>query len=250
MEYKDSISVTRPALKEVINTSLDFPSSDSQISNYQGVQLYKDVPVDFALEIKSEYPIGKDNGAIFNIGGKDFGFSLNASTGKEYKDNKAISLGALPETKGSHFTSVTPIEGYKDVSGKPYYNVLESSEPSWNWGTSDTSERETAQYALGSNYKKLKFKLGAGEKLKGSTGDYDFFVYGDDFKVEQDKEPTGTPLVHEKLKSNSPMKEFDIDVSGVNQLTIYYRTNKSPGFSGGSEEDYVQVLVADSELSK
>lgn len=253
MEYKDSIYVTRPALKENINASLDFPSSDTQMSNYQGVQLYKDVLVDFALEIKSEYPIGKDKGAIFNIGSKGFGFSLDAATGKEYKNDKPISLGDLPEMNGSHFINNTPIERFTDVSGKAYYNVLESSDPSWNWGISDTSERETAQFALGSNYKKLKLKVGAGAELKDSTGDYDFFIYGDDYNVKQDQEPTGTPLVHEKLKSNSPMKEFDIDVCGVNQLTIYYRTNKEPGSGMGDEDEnkkYVQVLVADSELTK
>ncbi len=49
------------------------------------------------------------------------------------------------------------------------------------------------------------------------------------------------------------MKEYEVDVSNVNQLTIYYRTNKAPGSGMGDEDEtqkYVQVSVADSELTQ
>lgn len=47
------------------------------------------------------------------------------------------------------------------------------------------------------------------------------------------------------------MKEYEVDVSNVNLLTIYYRTNKAPGMVSGDESNlqkFVQVLIADSKL--
>jgi len=243
MDFGEEFEAIRPALHEQVTTLIELPQS----------QLYKGVPVDFTLSAHFKTPIGKDKGAIINFGTATMGFSVNAASGKEYKNNKPISLIDLPEMYGTNGMGEIPIEGYTDIGGNLYYNIIESSDPNWDWGVGDTSERETIQYALGSNYKKLKVKIGAGSALKDSNGDYDFFIYGDDYNVEQDEEPTGTPLIHEKLKSNSPMKEYEIDVSNVNQLTIYYRTNKAPGSGMGDEDEtqkYVQVLVADSELTQ
>ena len=243
MNFGEEFEAIRPALHEQVTTSIELPQSE----------LYKGVPVDFTLSAHFKTPIGKDKGAIINFGTASMGFSVNAASGEEYKNNKPISLIDLPEMYGTNGMGEIPIEGYTDIGGNLYYNIIESSDPNWDWGVGDTSERETIQYALGSNYKKLKVKIGAGSALKDSNGDYDFFIYGDDYNVEQDEEPTGTPLIHEKLKSNSPMKEYEVDVSNVNQLTIYYRTNKAPGSGMGDEDEtqkYVQVLVADSELTQ
>ncbi|MFP3725857.1 hypothetical protein U8V72_11705 [Priestia filamentosa] len=241
-EFNEKFYISRPAVGGQSEEDISIPQD----------KIYKGVPVDFTLTYKSSYPIGKDKGAILHVATETFSFSVDLAKGKEYKNKEAISLEDLPNTKGNLYA--TPLDGYKDVGGQTYYNVIESVNPEWNWGISDEKERTTISYTLGSNYKNLKLKVGAGEQFKDSQGEYEFFIYGDDFNVEQDEEPTGTPLVHEKLKGNSPMKDYDLDVSGVDNLTIFYRTPKIEG-TGWFEEDegpskYVEVLVADSKLTR
>lgn len=240
VSFGEEFGAMRPALHEKAAIDIELPQN----------QLYKGVSVDFTLSAHFKTPIGNDKGAIMNFGSETMAFSVNATTGKEYKSNE-FKLSDFPELNSSSGLSYPPIKGFTDLKGNLYYNVIESSIPESNWGEGDTSERTTLQYAIGSNYKKLKVKIGAGSALKNSDGNYDFFIYGDDFNIEQDEEPTGTPLVHEKLKSNSPMKEYEVDVSDVNLLTIYYRTNKAPGMVSGDESNlqkFVQVLIADSKL--
>ncbi|MDA1674485.1 hypothetical protein [Bacillus cereus group sp. TH152-1LC] len=186
-------------------------------------QLFAGIPVDFSMTVDSSIPFGKDNSSIINFDFDGIPFSFDAAKGKKY--SAPIHLDELPIVDDKDRLEVLGLDGFTAVSGEKYYNGIQSDKGFWNHGVSDKYQRATFGYTLGKEFKTLKFKIGAGEKFKGQGGTYEVFVYGDDFDTKGDGNPTGTPLLHEQITSDSPMKDVTVDVTGVKHLYVYYHSN-------------------------
>ncbi|PDZ93884.1 hypothetical protein CON36_36820 [Bacillus cereus] len=186
-------------------------------------QVFAGIPVDFSMTVDSNIPFGKDNSSIINFDFDGILLSFDAAKGKKYSG--PIHLEELPILDDKEQIEVLGLDGFTAVNGEKYYNGLQSEKPYWNHGVSDTYQRATFGYTLGKEFKTLKFKLGAGEKFKGQGGTYEVFIYGDDFDSKGDGNPTGTPLLHEQVTSDSPMKDVTVDVSGIKKLYVYYHSN-------------------------
>ncbi|MCU7667914.1 NPCBM/NEW2 domain-containing protein [Bacillus thuringiensis] len=186
-------------------------------------QLFASIPVDFSMTVDSSIPFGKDNSSIINFDFDGIPFSFDAAKGKKYSG--PLHLDELPILDDKDRLEVLGLDGFTAVSGEKYYNGIQSDKGFWNHGVSDKYQRATLGYTLGKEFKTLKFKLGAGEKFKGQGGTYEVFVYGDDFDSKGEGNPKGTPLLHEQVTSDSPMKDVTVDVSGVKNLYVYYHSN-------------------------
>ncbi|WP_144614027.1 NPCBM/NEW2 domain-containing protein [Bacillus cereus] len=242
MTFDDGkLHYTRPFIHKYGTPSISMKQSE----------LFAGIPVDFTMTLESKIPFAKDKSSIFNFDFDGILFSFDAAKGKKYSG--PINLDDLPIIDNESYLDDLGLDGFTAVNGEKYYNGIQSDRTFWNHGIGDTSERATYEYTLGKEFKTLKFKLGAGEKFKGQGGNYEVFIYGDDFNSEGEGNPTGTPLLHEQVTSDSPMKDVTVDVSGVKQLHVYYHSTsieKEKGFlfESETEKGKVQLLMTDMKL--
>lgn len=210
----------------------------------KGDTFYKGTTVDFVQNIDLAYPLGKNSihSINFTIGNELF--AINQNTGEEM--NEAIITNFEQENK-RHLDKKT-LEGFIDSSGTRVYDAIQLTNPFSSHGVGTDSFADF-EYVVG-GYDELSFQLGAAQNESRTNQQYDVYVYGDDFSFEEGQtKPTGEVLFSKQIKSDTPLEEVSVDVSGVKNTTIFIDSN-IPSGDENEEERYVPIIISDVKVQR
>lgn len=213
-------------------------------TNNEGDTFYKGTTVDFVQNIELAYPLGKNSihSINFTIGNELF--AINQNTGEEMNEGIMTNF----EQENERYLDKKTLEGFIDASGTRVYDAIQLTNPFFSHGVGTDSFAEF-EYVVG-GYDSLSFQFGAAQNESKTNQQYDVYVYGDDFSFEEGQiKPTGEVLFSKQIKSDTPLEEVSIDVSGVKKVTLFIDSN-IPSGDENEEERYVPIIISEVRVQR
>lgn len=197
-------------------------------------KLYSGTKSPIVEEIPLKDTIGKKEAVVyFSVDNVVFAFDLNK--GKELNE---LDMAKFPIVDNNQNEEDMGFFGFKDVDGISHYNALHLS-PS-NFAFISEGAYGKYQFPVGGGYKTLSFDVGAAENKSTNNGEYVIQVYGDDYKLENNK-IVGTPIAEKKVTKNSKLENMKVDVGDNQVITVVCKANK---------DELTPILFSDVTLKK